>query len=84
MDINNLVNGGDTAILRKLLQSSVAPSPLYNGITLLLRHVYGASYSIAVAFKNIVNNCTASSPIHFKHYKGKQLRPVLLLALKCF
>jgi hypothetical protein len=33
------------------LQSVLAPSPLYNGTTLLFLHACGASYSIADLFK---------------------------------
>jgi hypothetical protein len=55
---------------------------LYNGTTLLLRQAYGASYITAELFKNDVKTGMASSPSHFKHYKGNELRPVLLFGLK--
>jgi hypothetical protein len=66
------------------LQSLLSPSPLYNGTTLLLRHACGANYVMAVVLIKSVRIGTASVPNHFKHYKGSTLRPVLLLALKCF
>jgi hypothetical protein len=60
----------------------VSPSPLYNGTTLLLRQAYGANYITAELFKNDVKTGMASSPSHFKHYNGNELRPVLLFGLK--
>jgi hypothetical protein len=49
-----------------------------------LRHGWGASYVIAVSLRKSVKVGMASVPSHFKHYSGNILRPVLLLALKCF
>jgi hypothetical protein len=43
---------------------------LYNGTTLLLRQDWGASYLIAVSFKNYVSSGTTSLPNHFKHCNG--------------
>jgi hypothetical protein len=60
----------------------VGPVPLYSGTTFVSRHDWGGSYSTALSFKNVAMHAMPVGPRCFSSWRGRQLSPELLFALK--